>query len=231
MHGITRRSHEPCQPPFRDNIPSMKLLHAIALFVAAFPAFGQEAQGKNPWQLVYEVEGIKVYQRISQNPALKEYKATGILKLPAEALTAVMMDRPHYREFFPYLVENRQFEKEGAHYSYERIKAPFVSERDYTVSVHDEDLPDGGFRYRFHDANDKGPPPAKGRVRVQVVDGSWEILPKGKRHSLVTYHVFTDPGGSIPNFIINMANKKGVSRAVLALRDRTRSILASDAKK
>lgn len=178
-----------------------------------------------PWTVVHEVEGITVSQRVSQNPALKEYKAVGILDIPASVLSGVLKDRAKYTEFFPYLIEARRFEKDGKHYSYERIDAPAVSVRDYTVEQVDEDLEDGGFRISFHEQNDVGPPPVDGYVRVQVVRGMWEILSKGDGKSQVTYHVYTDPGGSIPNFIINMANKKGVSRAVLALRDRALSLM------
>lgn len=175
--------------------------------------------------MVHEVEGIKVFQRVSANPALKEFKAIGTLDIPASVLSGVLKDRKKYTEFFPYLIENRPIQKDGKLYSYERIDAPAVSVRDYTVELFDEDLEDGGFRARFHDANDAGPPPVPDYVRVQVVRGMWEVVSKGPGSSQVTYHVYTDPGGSIPNFIINMANKKGVSRAVVALRDRARSLM------
>lgn len=185
----------------------------------------QVPESTAPWEVVHEVEGITVYSRASQNPSLKEYKAVGILDLPASVLTGVMKDRARYTEFFPYLEENRPILKDGHRYSYERISAPLVSERDYTVEQLDEDLEGGGFRMRFHEANDQGPAASTGKVRVQVVRGMWEILSKGADRAQVTYHVYTDPGGAIPNFIINAANKKGVSRAVLALRDRARSLL------
>lgn len=217
VRGRARWYHDaPIMP--RRCFPLLFLLAFSAAFGQAPPDTGE------PWTVVHEVDGIKVFQRVSPNPDLREYKAIGLFDLPAPQLASVLKDRPKYTEFFPYLVENRQFVKADHHYSYERISAPFVSERDYTVEHVDEDLEGGGFRINFHDANEEGPIATPDKVRVQVVRGMWEVLAKGESRSQITYHVYTDPGGAIPNFIINAANKKGVSRAMLALVERARSL-------
>ena len=201
--------------------PSPIFFSFVLSFALLAPAWADESG----WNVVYESEGITVYQRVTADAALKEFKARGVLDIPAAHLASVMKDRSKYTEFFPYLVENRPIVKDGHHYSYERIKAPLIAERDYTVEHVDEELDDGGLRIRFRDANDIGPPPVDGNVRVQTVKGMWEILHVDGGRAQVTYHVYTDPGGSIPNFIINAANKKGVFKAVTALRDRAQSLL------
>lgn len=200
-----------------------RALLPLLIAVAASPASPEEAAIPAPeaaWNVVHEVEGITVYQRDDADSDLKEYKAIGVVDVPAPVLSGVLKDRARYTEFFPYLVENKPFTKDGKHYSYERLDPPLVSERDYTVEHADEDLEGGGLRVRFHDANDAGPAASEDRVRVASVDGMWELVAVDAARTRITYHVHTDPGGSVPMFLVNIANKRGVSSAVQALRDR-----------
>ncbi|MFN7975348.1 MAG: hypothetical protein U0166_23845 [Acidobacteriota bacterium] len=95
------------------------------------------------WTMVHEVEGIKVFQRVSANPALKEFKAIGTLDIPASVLSGVLKDRKKYTEFFPYLIENQPIQKSGSLQLQRALDAPAVSVRDYTVELFGKDLEDG----------------------------------------------------------------------------------------
>ena len=56
-------------------------------------------------------------------------------------------------------------------------------------------------------------------VRVKVNTGSWLLEPReeGKK-TFVTYSLLTDPGGSLPKFVADKANKKAVPDVIRAVR-------------
>jgi hypothetical protein len=105
-------------------------------------------------------------------------------------------------------------DKGGYRYVYQRIDAPFVSDRDYTVRIKDvsQRLPTGKVVWKkvWSAANEKGPAPADGVVRLVVVDGFWQFEEIAENRTRVTYYVYTDPGGVLPAFIINGANKQAI---------------------
>ena len=67
-------------------------------------------------------------------------------------------------------------------------------------------------------ANKVGPKPQPGKVRVTIATGNWlfESLQGGKA-TRVTYTIRTDPGGSIPSWIANRANRKAVPDVMRAV--------------
>ena len=50
-------------------------------------------------------------------------------------------------------------------------------------------------------------PPVKGAVRMPFLRGHWILLPVGGGTD-VEYQVHADPGGSLPEWIANLASKK-----------------------
>ena len=104
---------------------------------------------------------------------------------------------------------------------YSLIDAPFVSKRDYTLRIVDEsDWKDGkGFLKTRWTSSEKGPAVKDGVVRIKVNDGSWLLEPRENgTKTFATYFVFTDPGGSLPTFIINKANSSAIPDVFAALR-------------
>ena len=54
-------------------------------------------------------------------------------------------------------------------------------------------------------ANDVGPPPAKGIVRLPTLRGSWTVTPAPDGSADVIYLVHSEPGGSVPAFLVRGA--------------------------
>jgi hypothetical protein len=62
------------------------------------------------------------------------------------------------------------------------------------------------------------PAPDPSVVRLTVNRGSWQLSPAGDDATLAVYCLFTDPGGSLPAWIVNRANQSGVPDVFQALR-------------
>jgi hypothetical protein len=67
-------------------------------------------------------------------------------------------------------------------------------------------------------ANDAGPKEKPGKVRVKVTTGSWLLESReGGKKTKITYTVRSNPGGSIPSWVANRANRKAVPDVMRAL--------------
>ena len=57
--------------------------------------------------------------------------------------------------------------------------------------------------------SDEGPPEQPNYVRVKHIRGGWTLAPTSDGGSDVTYIIASHPGGTIPAWIINAAQKEG----------------------
>ena len=106
-------------------------------------------------------------------------------------------------------------------YFYSVVNAPVVSRRDYVIKLVDEsDWQDGkGYLLVTWSAVDRGVPEKEGRVRITINDGFWRLEPReGGAKTFATYYVYTDPGGSLPRWIVNKANGSAVPDVFRAIR-------------
>jgi ribosome-associated toxin RatA of RatAB toxin-antitoxin module len=114
---------------------------------------------------------------------------------------------------------------------YEQITMPFVRDRDYTVKVTAEQHPaTRRMQVIFVSAPEDGPPPQDGYVRVTAIHGSWTLVPMREGGTLVTYVVSSDPGGALPAWLVNRAQRHAAPALVKAMLDRVRYNLAHDGR-
>jgi hypothetical protein len=103
---------------------------------------------------------------------------------------------------------------------YEQISTPVVSDRDVTLRFRRVVRPDA-IEIQFQSVNELGPPPAAGLVRLPVVRGRWSLTPTASGTHVV-YECFSEPGGSVPAFLVRGGQQsqvaKDVERALSGLR-------------
>ncbi len=95
---------------------------------------------------------------------------------------------------------------------YNQIEQPFVSNRDYAMTVirrRDE----GGCGIRFKATNEKAPTKGEGVVRMDRLWGSWRFAPidGGAR---ITYTLFADPAGAVPAFVVHGSQRSAAKDSV-----------------
>lgn len=57
---------------------------------------------------------------------------------------------------------------------------------------------------------------------LKTNDGSWELIPLDNDRTLVTYTVFSDPGGLIPDWIINVGTNQTLPDVIKSVRKRVK---------
>lgn len=182
--------------------------------------------GSAGWELASETnDGIKVFTRAKSGSAVREVQAMGEIQASPERVYKVIADLENYKDFMPYTKESKVLERQGkTTFFYSYITPPIVANRDYTLKLVDRSNPDPAapyYKVEWEPANDKGPAPIDGTVRLEVNKGHWMLEPTedGKGTS-ATYYLYTDPAGAIPTWMVNKANKDSVPDIFRAIRKR-----------
>ena len=174
------------------------------------------------WKLVSTSNNVALYRRSRPGPGHYESKAIGEIAASTAVVHAVIDDVDSYSRFMPYTVECRVLKREGdSVITYQRISAPLVSDRDYTLRVRTtEKKVAGGTSYlsRWETANAFGPAEKPGIVRVKLCEGGWVLEPTGPNATRATYTVYTYSGGVIPGFIKNTGSQIGIRKIFTAIR-------------
>jgi ribosome-associated toxin RatA of RatAB toxin-antitoxin module len=200
----------------------------VRFLIAAFIAleFGTTAHAAEPeatpgeWKFISNKDDVTIYRR--QRTFSRESKAIGEIAASTDLVHAVLEDLDSYTSFIPYTVECRVLKRDGdSVVAYQRISAPLVSDRDYTLRVHTTvKKAERGTTYFSHWTTDNaaGPPERRGVVRVNLCEGSWLLEPTGPNTTHATYLIYTDSGGMIPSFIKDRAGPAGIRKLFAAIR-------------
>ncbi len=191
------------------------LLGAVAV-CAAGPA-------GDSWKKTGETrDGIVIHTRVMPGSRVRELRANCIMEAAPMHVWQAVLDRETYRDSAKYVKIDRVFrtENEDVWYNYQLLEAPMLDRRDYTLRYESRRDP-GRMQYRldWRAVNDFGPAPGKGVVRLAVCDGSFEIEPReGGKKAFVTYWVCVDPGGQVPAWAANLANRSSLPDFLRAVR-------------
>lgn len=174
------------------------------------------------WTRVAQTDGITVLSRPRPGSRVEEVMATGVIDAPPAAVWKAIWDHENYAKTMPYTQESRVLgrEQDGrVVYFYSVITPPLVSWRDYVIRVVDESPRGEGVLKLRWTAVEGRLPERPGIVRVHLNDGSWVLEPRdGGKRTHATYWLYTDPGGSLPRFVVNQANTSAVPDVFRALR-------------
>ena len=186
---------------------------AFALLLDREAAWGQSPSPAPP--------AVKVETRAIPDRDVKQVTAQAIITAPPHVVRAVIADLERYPAFMPYVKDSRVLSREptGDVLNYQRLSfgIPFVQDRHYVIRIAERRSrePDGRSAFAFIWRLEAGLPPDVGpdaAVRVSVNNGYWDLRPvKDTDGSTdVRYCVFTDPAGSLPKWVVGMANTEAV---------------------
>jgi hypothetical protein len=164
-------------------------------------------------------------------------RAEGRLHAPPWAVRAVLLEGWRSERISPYLVEHRVLHAEGcrdgareiagcqAVWAYERYDPPVVGARDYVfrMEVASDRLEEGGgFELRWELDESRGAPP-EGATHMKRNTGAWTVRAEGA-DTRFTYRIAADPGGGLPAWVVNMANRAQVPAVIAAVEAAARKL-------
>lgn len=176
----------------------------ISLVIALSAA---SASAQNDWKLSVDKEGIKVYTSIVPESKIKAVKVECDLNTTPSQLATVIMDINSATEWV-YHVKSAKLIKQVSPselYYYSEVSLPWpVANRDFVAHLTVSRDPATKVITIDGPAVQGYVPVKKGVVRVDNSFGRWVITPVGANLVHVQYVIHTDPGGSIPAWMVNI---------------------------
>lgn len=173
----------------------------VLVFYAAIATAGAPA----PWSLAKQENGIDVYTRPVEDSGIKEFKGVAEVGVKLERILEVLRDSNQFKTWFPNTRESKLLARDGAvSYQYSVMATPWpLDDRDNVLrSVTTRDEGSGIVQIETTAVPDYYPV-QKGRVRVQKAHGTWTLEPIGHDRTHVTFTMHLEPGGGIPQWLIN----------------------------
>lgn len=107
------------------------------------------------------------------------------------------------------VVERRVLsEGNGERVLYERLNPPIGAEREYAVRYRLKRGPGTECSVTF-DATKVPGEVRPGVIRLTKLKGSWRFVPRRDGRTEVSYEVWSEPGGSTPNFLVERTRRSG----------------------
>jgi hypothetical protein len=156
------------------------------------------------------IDGLTVEARRVAGSDFEELRVEAKSELAADQLCSAVWGDGNMKSKEPGFKLRRVLRQTNdERWTYEQISVPVVSDRDYTMHAKRLRDPTTGLcQVFFETQNDKGPPPQAGFVRIPRIHGSWTIEPLETGGALVTYVLFSDPGGGIPAWLSRGGQRK-----------------------
>ncbi len=129
-----------------------------------------------------------------------------------------------YTDWMHNCEEARLLREEGdVRVGYNRIGSPWpVSDRDVVLRSTRADFENGGIRIEFRSTTEENVPLPRGVIRMPRLVGSYDLRPV-EGGTRVIYTVDSDPGGSLPTWLVKQAGKDLPYNTLNNLRERVES--------
>jgi START domain len=161
--------------------------------------------GAADWTLEKQAEGIDVYTRPVPGSEIKEFRGEGVVSVDSDAIVTLLRDSDRFKEWFPNTIESKLLKRDGdVSFQYSVMSTPWpISDRDNVFrSVTKRDKKTGGVEISVSAAPTEFPIQS-GRHRVTKARGSWRLTPRGPDKTLVTFTMHLEPGGGLPDWLVN----------------------------
>lgn len=197
-----------------------RLAVLVALGLAACAVHADDG-----WRRVDVEHGIAIDAREVEGSTLHEVRATTHADVTPAAILAVLWRHEEHPTFVPHLLRADVLRDAGdERIVYEQISLPVLKDRDVVLRAkRTVDATTGAIDVTTASITGEGPPPSSRFVRVESSAGHWHAEPAAGGGSDVTYTIRTDPGGRVPDWIVNRAQREAVPDLVRAILDRAKS--------
>jgi hypothetical protein len=178
------------------------LLSATVLTVTLVtPAYAER-------RVVRVEDGITVEEEVDASRSLPILTGTVMMSASADQIAAWVGAVHTYTDWQHHCEEARVLpQSDGSRLTYNRIGSPWpVSDRDVVLRSTRTNATDGSIHIEFRNTEDGNLAVPSGVVRMPRLFGSYELTPV-EGGTQVVYTVDSDPGGSLPAWLVRQASK------------------------
>lgn len=174
------------------------------------------------WKLAKNKNGVLVYTRNAKGTKLKEFKAKVTIRTSMKSLVDLLEDVPNYPKWQATVTSSKILKRinENEFYIFYSSDIPWpITDRDIVLIATRTKSSKGNIVYSFKTTPDYIKE-KEGFIRIRKGYGAWELNPKDNGFIEVVYRFYGDPGGSLPEGIINMFIVDGPYKTLLNIKNK-----------
>ena len=201
----------------------MRIIFILSFILFLFPVFADDSAQNSEkkaakWEFVSEKDGLKLYERNHEGSDIKEVKAVVVYQGTVQEAVDIIFDRLKHPEIFKYIEYSDVLRKnDKCDWSYNRLSVPVATNRDYYVKSCRVDNKDGSVSVTWVPFDDPKYPVTDKFVRVADNKGYYKFTQVEPDKIKVDYYIYSDPGGSLPVFVKNIASRQAVTDTLWTL--------------
>jgi uncharacterized protein YndB with AHSA1/START domain len=156
------------------------------------------------WATIRDEDGVTVQEASAPGRMLPALLGTTTIAAPPRDVLSWLRDVSTYAQWMHNCEEARLLRDDGSvRFVYNRLHTPWpVSNRDVVLRAHTTTSPDGSARVEFRSTDEVRVPEVPSVVRMPRLLGHWELRPLASGGTRVEYLVDSDPGGSLPAWLV-----------------------------
>ncbi|MFH4548665.1 START domain-containing protein [Vibrio alginolyticus] len=180
-----------------------------ALTLATLISAGTDASANENWQFESDKNGITIYSR-EHSDGLVEIRARMFTPTSYGAFLTLLEDSDNIPNWIDNASHSWVLNQISAteNIVYTQFKAPWPAKNRDMVTYSKYWVDELGFTIEIKSAPDSYIAEQNGYVRIRSVDATWELQKLTNDTTLVEYKAFADPGGLLPNWLINKLSKE-----------------------
>lgn len=158
------------------------------------------------WELEKSGSGIEVYTRDFEGSDIKEFKAITFTTLSMSTLEGLIEDVDNYKSWQENVTTSKlvkQINPTDMYIHYTTALPWPVSDRDVTLISKKSIAKNGTVTYAMKATPDYFPE-KEDFIRIKIATGVWQFVPVDGDKIKIIFQFFGDPGGSLPDWIINL---------------------------
>ncbi|MFK3798961.1 START domain-containing protein [Pseudomonas sp. NPDC088444] len=177
---------------------TLPVVCALLLATHFGPAFAEE------WTLAKDEDGIRVYLSQRVGSQYQSFRGVARIKADVSTLSRLQENLTIACKWLYACADMRLLKVDGdSTFVYLTTALPWpANTRDMVLKVQTEQTDDGGVLRRLSAVNGMEPV-VPGLIRVEQLEGIWQMVPQGERETEVTYQLQAEPAGDIPSWLAN----------------------------
>jgi hypothetical protein len=203
---------------FTVKIPKskMKIYIALICFFVLSPVFAQK-----DWKLKKDKDNVKVYVKSTDTTSLKLFKAEMTVKSSLDLVFETILDGDKLKDWNYKTLDSKLLAKtaDDEYLLWMALDLPWpIRNRDVVISCKILERTDDVIKIDISAASDRYPE-SDDYYRITQFEGYW-LLERQGDNVRVVQQMFGDPGGSIPNWIVNSTITRAPYNNFVALKER-----------
>jgi hypothetical protein len=174
----------------------------------------------NNWILKSNKDGVKVYYKKTSD--VYEIKLTTSIQVPLSGIVLLFNEVDNYPKWGYKIMSSQVIKKvsDNEVYYHSKIDFPWpMDDRDIVMHTKLEQNPSNKVITSVSNAIPDMLPTEKGFLRIRNSVTKWTLVPSADGWVYVEYYIYSNPGGSLPDWLVNSAIEVGPRETIKSIKN------------